>query len=146
MSNERLIERRRHALGPTYSHFYKEPLYLVRGEGVWLYDNEGRKYLDCYNNVPSVGHCHPHVIEMLTRQVATLNTHTRYLHHNVIEYGERLAATLPGDLSVCLFVCTGSHRKRRCYLHTRRLSRQYDPGQRAVARVSAQASTARVHR
>ena len=115
MSNERLIERRRHALGPTYSHFYKEPLYLVRGEGVWLYDNEGRKYLDCYNNVPSVGHCHPHVIEMLTRQVATLNTHTRYLHHNVIEYAERLTATLPGDLSVCLFVCTGSEANDLAY-------------------------------
>jgi 4-aminobutyrate aminotransferase-like enzyme len=115
MSKERLIERRRHALGPTYSHFYKEPLYLVRGEGVWLHDNEGRKYLDCYNNVPSVGHCHPHVVEALTRQIATLNTHTRYLHHNVIEYAERLSATLPGDLSVCLFVCTGSEANDLAY-------------------------------
>jgi 4-aminobutyrate aminotransferase-like enzyme len=115
MSNEQLIERRRHALGPTYSHFYQEPLYLVRGEGVWLFDNEGRKYLDCYNNVPSVGHCHPHVVEALTRQISMLNTHTRYLHHNVIEYAERLSATLPGDLSVCLFVCTGSEANDLAY-------------------------------
>ena len=115
MSKERLIERRRHALGPTYTHFYREPLYLVRGDGVWLYDNEGRRYLDCYNNVPSVGHCHPHVVAALTRQIATLNTHTRYLHHNVIEYAERLATTLPGDLSVCLFVCTGSEANDLAY-------------------------------
>ena len=115
MNKERLIARRRHALGPTYTHFYKDPLYLVRGEGVWLFDNEGRKYLDCYNNVPSVGHCHPHVVEALTRQAATLNTHTRYLHHNVVEYAERLAATLPGELSVCLFVCTGSEANDLAY-------------------------------
>jgi 4-aminobutyrate aminotransferase-like enzyme len=115
MSDARLLERRRHALGPSYTHFYREPLYLVRGEGVWLYDNEGRKYLDCYNNVPSVGHCHPHVVEALTRQIATLNTHTRYLHHNVVEYAEMLAATLPGDLSVCLFVCTGSEANDLAY-------------------------------
>ena len=63
MSNEELIERRKQAMGPAYSHFYKEPLYLTRGEGVWLFDNEGRKYLDCYNNVPSVGHCHPYVVD-----------------------------------------------------------------------------------
>jgi 4-aminobutyrate aminotransferase-like enzyme len=115
MSDAPLVERRRRALGPTYSHFYEEPLYLVRGEGVWLYDNEGRRYLDCYNNVPSVGHCHPHVVAALTRQAATLNTHTRYLHHNVVEYAERLAATLPGDLSVCLFVCTGSEANDLAY-------------------------------
>ena len=115
MSNERLVERRRQALGPTYSHFYSEPLYLVRGEGVWLYDNEGRRYLDCYNNVPSVGHCHPHVVGAVTNQVATLNTHTRYLHHNVVDYAEMLGATLPGELSVCLFVCTGTEANDLAY-------------------------------
>jgi 4-aminobutyrate aminotransferase-like enzyme len=115
MSHQQLVERRRHALGPTYTHFYSEPLYLVRGEGVWLYDSDGRRYLDCYNNVPSVGHCHPHVVAALTRQIATLNTHTRYLHHNVVEYAEMLGATLPGDLSVCLFVCTGSEANDLAY-------------------------------
>ena len=112
---ENLMERRRHALGPFYSHFYAEPLYLVRGEDVWLYDEGGRRYLDCYNNVPSVGHCHPEVVETLTRQASTLNTHTRYLHHAVIEYAEMLADTLPGNLSVCSFVCTGTEANDLAY-------------------------------
>jgi 4-aminobutyrate aminotransferase-like enzyme len=102
-------------MGRTYKHFFEKPLYLVRGEGVWLYDNEGRRYLDCYNNVPSVGHCHPHVVEVLSRQAATLNTHTRYLHHAVIEYAEMLGALLPGDLSVCTFVCTGTEANDLAY-------------------------------
>lgn len=111
----RLIERRKRAMGPAYEHFYRQPLYLTRGEGVWLFDNEGRRYLDCYNNVPSVGHCHPHVIEQVTRQIATLNTHTRYLHHAIIEYAEMLADTLPGDLSVCTLVCTGTEANDLAY-------------------------------
>lgn len=115
MSNENLIERRKHAMGPAYSHFYKEPLYLVRGEGVWLFDNEGRKYLDCYNNVPSVGHCNPYVVAALTEQIGKLNTHTRYLHHTIVEYAEMLADTLPGDLSVCTLVCTGTEANDLAY-------------------------------
>ena len=95
-------------MGPTYRHFYQQPLHLVRGRGVWLYDEKGRKYLDCYNNVASVGHCHPHVVDALHTQASTLNTHTRYLHENVVDYAERLGRTFPGDLSVCLFVCTGT--------------------------------------
>ena len=62
MSTNELEERRRRALAPAYELFYQEPLHLVRGEGVWLFDSEGRRYLDCYNNVPSVGHCHPRVV------------------------------------------------------------------------------------
>ena len=112
---EKLMDRRRHALGPFYSHFYEEPLYLVRGEDVWLYDEDGRRYLDCYNNVPSVGHCHPEVVETLARQASTLNTHTRYLHHAVVEYAEMIADTLPGDLSVCSFVCTGTEANDLAY-------------------------------
>jgi len=108
VTDDRLIERRKRAMGPAYEHFYQRPLYLTRGEGVWLYDYEGNRYLDCYNNVASVGHCHPYVVEQLTQQIATLNTHTRYLHHAIIEYAEMLADTLPGDLSVCMLVCTGT--------------------------------------
>jgi 4-aminobutyrate aminotransferase-like enzyme/Ser/Thr protein kinase RdoA (MazF antagonist) len=103
-----LRERRGRALGPSYRLFYERPVHLVRGEGTWLYDAEGRRYLDCYNNVASVGHCHPHVVAALSRQAATLNTHTRYLHDNVVRYAERLTATLPADLRVCYFVCTGT--------------------------------------
>jgi len=103
-----LLQRRRRVMGPTYRLFYKQPVHLVKGEGVWLFDAAGKKYLDCYNNVASVGHCHPHVVAALSKQAATLNTHTRYLHEHVVSYAERLTATLPAELSVCMFVCTGT--------------------------------------
>jgi 4-aminobutyrate aminotransferase-like enzyme len=103
-----LISRRKAALGPTYRNFYDKPLHLVRGEGLSLWDAAGREYLDSYNNVVSVGHCHPHVVEALCRQAATLNTHTRYLHEGIVELGEILGEKLPGDIEVCLFVCTGT--------------------------------------
>ena len=107
-SKAAMIERRKNLLGSAYKLFYHDPVHLVRGEGVWLYDADGRKYLDMYNNVPHVGHCHPHVVEALTSQIATLNTHTRYLHENVLEYAERLTAKLPRDLDIAMFTCTGS--------------------------------------
>jgi 4-aminobutyrate aminotransferase-like enzyme len=108
MSKQELIARRSKTLGPTYQNFYDEPLHLVRGSGTALWDADGREYLDCYNNVVSVGHCHPHVVEALCNQAATLNTHTRYLHEGIVELGERLASGLPGDLETCIFTCTGS--------------------------------------
>jgi 4-aminobutyrate aminotransferase-like enzyme len=103
-----LIERRQSVLGPTYRNFYETPLHLVRGQGLTLWDADGREYLDAYNNVVSVGHCHPHVVEALTRQASTLNTHTRYLHQNIVELSEMLTEKLPTDIDVCLFVCTGT--------------------------------------
>ena len=103
-----LLERRKVALGPAYHLFYDTPAHLVRGRGIWLWDALGRKYLDCYNNVASVGHCHADVVAALTQQASTLNTHTRYLHENVVELSETIAAKMPGDLSVCMFVCTGT--------------------------------------
>jgi 4-aminobutyrate aminotransferase-like enzyme len=103
-----LLERRKRALGPAYRLFYDAPAHIVRGQGVWLWDAQGRKYLDCYNNVASVGHCHADVVAALTRQASTLNTHTRYLHENVVDLSESLAGKLPGELSVCMFVCTGT--------------------------------------
>jgi len=107
-SLQSLIERRRQRLGPELELSYDNPLHVVRGEGVWLIDAAGRSFLDAYNNVPSVGHCHPAVVQALARQAATLNTNTRYLYKSVLEYADRLTATLPGDLSVCMFVCSGS--------------------------------------
>jgi 4-aminobutyrate aminotransferase-like enzyme len=83
VSTKALIARRKQALGPAYYHFFDEPVHLVKGQGVWMWDSDGRKYLDCYNNVPSVGHCHPQVVDALCKQAGTLNTHTRYLHENV---------------------------------------------------------------
>lgn len=103
-----LMARRRAALGPAYRHFYANPLHLVRARGVRMWDAEGREYLDFYNNVPSVGHCHPRVLEAMATQAAELNTHTRYLHEGVVDYAERLLATFPAPLSQVMFTCTGS--------------------------------------
>jgi 4-aminobutyrate aminotransferase-like enzyme len=95
-------------LAPSYQLFYDEPVQLVRGEGIWVWDADGRRYLDCYNNVPSVGHAHPRVVAALIEQASLLNTHTRYLHEKVVDLAERLGAGLAGDLGVCYFVCTGT--------------------------------------
>lgn len=107
-TDEALVERRRRLLGPAYRLFYDKPVHPVRGEGVWLYDAHGAPYLDAYNNVASVGHCHPEVVAALARQAATLNTHTRYLHETVLDYAERLLAHFPVELAHVMFTCTGS--------------------------------------
>lgn len=103
-----MIRRREKLLGSAYRLFYEDPVHIVRGAGVWLFDSDGRKYLDMYNNVPHVGHCHPHVVAALTKQIATLNTHTRYLHENVLDYAERLTGKFPAELDIAMFSCTGS--------------------------------------
>ena len=103
-----MLARREKLLGSAYRLFYDNPVHLVRGEGVWLYDANGRKYLDVYNNVPHVGHCHPHVADAICKQVKTLNTHTRYLHDNVLDYAERLTGKFPTELDTAMFCCTGS--------------------------------------
>ncbi|MDH4557090.1 aminotransferase class III-fold pyridoxal phosphate-dependent enzyme [Pseudomonas sp. BN417] len=105
---KRLIERRERLLGPAYRLFYERPLHTVRGEGVWLFDEQGRRYLDAYNNVASVGHCHPRVVEAIARQAACLNTHTRYLQEGILDYAEQLLATFPSHLQRVMFTCTGS--------------------------------------
>lgn len=132
VDDKTLIEKRKKHLGPTYRHFYNNPLHLVKGieffshfiinillifkvmiitlttiiiatfsneynlfsysfvlgEGIWVWDNDGNKCLDFYNNVPHVGHCHPHVVKALCYQAQLLNTHTRYLHKNIIALGK----------------------------------------------------------
>lgn len=103
-----LIARREAALGPAYRLFYQTPVHVVRGEGSWLFDNEGRAYLDAYNNVASVGHSNPRVVEAIAKQAAILNTHTRYLNETVVAYAERLLAKFPKDLAHIMFTCTGS--------------------------------------
>jgi len=102
------LARRQRALAPTYRLFYDEPVYVVRADGVWLYDSDGRRYLDAYNNVPVVGHCHPEVVARLAKQAQTLNTHTRYVTDTPIELADRLLATLPAELTSVTFTCTGS--------------------------------------
>jgi 4-aminobutyrate aminotransferase-like enzyme len=107
-SVEALLKRRYELLGEGSPLFYDKPLHIVRGEGAWLFDAEGRRFLDAYNNVPHVGHCHPRVVEAIAKQAATLNIHTRYLHENILEYGERLIATFDPPLAMAIFACTGS--------------------------------------
>lgn len=103
-----LLARRARLLGPNVPTFYDAPVHIVRGEGVWLYDAEGRRFLDCYNNVAHVGHCHPKVVEAIARQSATLNTHTRYLHEGILDYAELLVERFQHGLSQVILTCTGS--------------------------------------
>jgi 4-aminobutyrate aminotransferase-like enzyme len=102
------VRRRQRLFGSASVLFYDTPLEIIRAEGVWLYDAAGSAYLDAYNNVPSVGHCHPHVVAAVAQQLAKLNVHSRYLHTGVMDYAERLLATLPPALSNITFTCTGS--------------------------------------
>jgi 4-aminobutyrate aminotransferase-like enzyme len=103
-----LIARRAQLLGPAYRLFYEEPFHPVRGEGVWLYDEAGTPWLDAYNNVVPLGHARPEVVEAIARQASVLNTHTRYLHEGILNYAERLLATMPPELGHATFTCTGS--------------------------------------
>ncbi len=103
-----LIQKRKRLLGGNLSIAYDEPIKIVRGSMQYLYDEDGRQYLDAYNNVAHVGHCHPKVVEAGVRQMQTLNTNTRYLHDTILAYAERLIATLPESLEVCYFVNSGS--------------------------------------
>ncbi|NNC76617.1 MAG: aminotransferase class III-fold pyridoxal phosphate-dependent enzyme [Woeseiaceae bacterium] len=105
---QKMLTRRERLLGPGNPLFYDEPLHIVRGEGVWLYDADDRRYLDCYNNVPCVGHCHPEVVGALCEQAGKLNTHTRYLHENILDYAEQLLAKFDDSLDRVAFACTGS--------------------------------------
>src|ERR1700756_4110591 len=108
-ATQELIRRRDRALGGAYRLFYDQPVTFTHGSGVHLFDAEGNAYLDAYNNVPSVGPSPPHVPDAVSRQLATLNTHTRYLTEGVIGYAERLLATHDlGSPANAMFTCTGS--------------------------------------
>ncbi len=103
-----LLARRERALGASYRLFYEEPFAPVRGEGVWLYDKDNTAYLDAYNNVASIGHCHPAVVAAIAEQSAQLNTHTRYLHPSIVDYAEDLLSEFPEPLDNMTMTCTGS--------------------------------------
>ena len=108
LTGSEIVARRRERIGYNLSLTYRNPITFVRGVGQYLFDEDGRRYLDAYNNVPHVGHSHPHVVAAAARQLAVLNTNTRYLHENLVRYAERLSATLPDPLKVCFFVNSGS--------------------------------------
>ena len=103
-----LIARRDAVLGASYRLQYRKPVHFVRGEGMWLYDPDNRAYLDFYNNVPSLGHCHPEVNAAMAEQAARLSANTRYLEPKLVDYAERLVGTFPAEMDRVVFTCTGS--------------------------------------
>src|SRR6185437_16565573 len=103
-----LVARRQATFGASSVLVYQRPIRMVRAEGIWMFDADGRRYLDVYNNVAAVGHCHPRVVEAIARQAGRLNTHTRYLNAVVDAYAERLLATFPAPIRRLTLTCTGS--------------------------------------
>ncbi len=124
---EAIIAYRKKHLGKTLSLSYRSPLKIVRGQGAYLFDERGNGYLDMVNNVCHVGHCHPKVVAAGQAQLARLNTNTRYLHDNLVNYADQLLATMPEKLSVCMLVNSGSEanelafRLARCFTGTKEL-------------------------
>ncbi|HKD96187.1 MAG TPA: aminotransferase class III-fold pyridoxal phosphate-dependent enzyme [Micromonosporaceae bacterium] len=124
-----LLSRRRRATGgPLSPLFYSRPLEIVRGEGPWLYGADGTRYLDAYNNVAVVGHAHPTVVQAVSRQLALVNTHSRYLHNGIVELAERLLATMPDGLDTILFTTSGTEANELAW----RMATAYTGGNAAV--------------
>ena len=108
MSKQTLLNRRERLLGQRMPLFYSEPVHIVRGEGIYLYDASGKQYMDMYNNVPCVGHANPRVVAAMQTQAGTLNVHSRYLHEAILDYAERLTGLHAECLSRAVFCCTGT--------------------------------------
>ena len=108
LTSTEIIELRQKYIGKSLSISYKKPIKIIRGTMQYLFDEQGKTYLDAVNNVSHVGHCHPAVIKAINEQNTILNTNTRYLHDHLVNYAERLTATMPDPLDVCFFVCSGS--------------------------------------
>src|SRR3954468_6346480 len=108
MSSATLAARRDRALGAGAPLFYDTPLHIVRGKGVHLFDAEGRRYVDMYNNVPCVGHADPTVVQAMARAQGTLNVHSRYLHEGIVAFAERLAGLHGPAIESVVFSCSGT--------------------------------------
>ncbi|UCE10308.1 MAG: aminotransferase class III-fold pyridoxal phosphate-dependent enzyme [Candidatus Thorarchaeota archaeon] len=108
LGRDEILDIRSQRLSSSLSLMYEEPIEIVEGYMQYLYDKDGRAYLDARNNVPIVGHSHPKVVEALQRQAAVLNTNTRYIHEALVEYAEKLCTKFPMPLSICFFVNSGS--------------------------------------
>ncbi|XP_013363478.1 PREDICTED: 5-phosphohydroxy-L-lysine phospho-lyase isoform X2 [Chinchilla lanigera] len=120
---------RRRLLSASCRLFYPEaPVKIVRGRGQYLYDEQGAEYLDCVGNVAHVGHCHPLVVQAAHEQNQVLNTNSRYLHDNIVDYAQRLSETLPEQLCVFYFLNSGSEANDLAL----RLARQYTGHQDVV--------------
>lgn len=108
MRSQDFIDRRDRLLGPAYRLFYENPVEFSHASGVFMYDSDGNEYLDAYNNVVSVGHCHPHVNAAIAAQMDTLCTHTRYMQDGILHFAEKLLATFEDNIGHLMFTCTGS--------------------------------------
>lgn len=117
-----LLERREQIFGRGAHLFYQKPLTIVRGEGVFLYDENGERFVDMYNNVPCIGHCHPHLVDAINTQVATLNVHNRYLHDGILTYAERLVATHHDRIESVVMSCTGTEANEVAMLMARTIT------------------------
>ena len=121
-----LLEERKKYIGRNLSVSYQQKLKIVRGALQYLYDDKGNTYVDCVNNPSHVGHCHPVVVKRMQKQLATLNTNTRYLHDNLVEYAKRLTTTLPSPLSVCYFTNSGSEANDLAVRMSRKFTKEKD--------------------
>jgi len=121
-----LLEERKEHIGRNLSISYKKKLKIVRGALQYLYDDKGNTYVDCVNNPSHVGHCHPVVVKRMQKQIATLNTNTRYLNDNIVEYAKRLTATLPSSLRICYFTNSGSEANDLAVRMARHYTKQKD--------------------
>ncbi len=126
MTNDDILAARRRFVGGNVSVGYRRPLQAVRGAMQYLFDEAGRRYIDAYNNVPHVGHCHPRVVEAATGQLRALNTNTRYLDEHLARFAERLADTMPNPLRICYFVNSGSEANELALRLARAHTRQRD--------------------
>ncbi len=126
LTKDKILEIRKQHIGPSLGISYLRPLNIVRGFMQYLYDAEGRRYLDIRNNVPQVGHSNPIVVNALAKQAAVLNTNTRYLHENLVRYAQRLTSKMPGNLKVCFFVNSGSEANELALRLARTHTRQRD--------------------
>ncbi|KIC03872.1 aminotransferase class III-fold pyridoxal phosphate-dependent enzyme [Flavobacterium sp. PL02] len=121
-----LLQARQKNVGRNLSIGYNQKLKIVKGALQYLYDDKGRTFVDCVNNPSHVGHCHPVVVKKMQKQIATLNTNTRYLNDTILEYAEKLTATLPSSLSVCYFVNSGSEANDLAIRMSRHFTKQKD--------------------
>ena len=108
LDRNQILQLRQKYLSPSLSLSYDNPLHIVRAKGQYLYDANGKRYLDAVNNIQHVGHCHPMVVDAARKQYGILNTNTRYLDENVVSYAKDLTSYLPDELNICFFTNSGS--------------------------------------
>lgn len=122
----KLLEERRSYIGKNLSISYKEKVKIVKGALQYLYDDKGNTFVDCVNNVSHIGHCHPTLVKAMQKQIATLNTNTRYLNDHLVDFAKELLKTLPTNLAVCYFTNSGSEANDLAIRMSRHYTKNYD--------------------